>query len=191
MAKKTVSRIRGGVRPARASAEAAVETLWLSDDGGIPNNPDLPVVLIHGALDAEAGDAAIRALFEAQGWRGTWTWTVFDFHHYHPDAHEALAVARGWGDIQLGGPSGPVLHLRAGDAMVLPAGTGHCRIAQSEDFAVCGGYPPDHTDVGLARADDPDQDRHRAQIARVSRPETDPLFGAAGPLVRLWDDVGA
>ena len=34
---------------------------------------------------------------------GTWTWTVYDFHHYHSTAHEALVVATGEAVLMLGG----------------------------------------------------------------------------------------
>ena len=66
-----------------------------ADDGAIPNNPRLPVVILKGALPPDMTPEDIGALHRRNGWGGTWVYTVFDHHHWHPDAHEALSVARG------------------------------------------------------------------------------------------------
>lgn len=169
---------------ARVRADAAVETLSFgAPSGGVPNNPRLPVILMRGAVDGTADE--IRALYEANGWRRAWVWTVYDYQHFHPDAHEALTVAEGSADLQLGGPAGPVLTLNAGDAVFLPAGTGHCRVRATRDFAICGAYPPDQVDRDVIRAGDMNVDLAAERIAAVSRPDTDPIFGDDGPVVRL------
>ncbi len=155
------------------------------DDGDVPNNPRLPVVIMNGALPEGTGAAAIRALFEGNGWGGTWTYTVFDYHHYHPNAHEVLGVAAGSAELKLGGPSGRSFRVSVGDVLVLPAGTGHCRLDSSSDFAVCGGYPPGQEDYDTVRADAPRGDADD-RIARVPLPETDPVYGAGGPLIQAW-----
>lgn len=166
-------------------APAEPRLLRFGPDGAVPNNPALPVVLIPGAVPG-GGAEAIHALYRASGWAGGWTWTVYDFTHYHPDAHEALTVAAGWAEIQLGGPGGPVERVEAGDALVLPAGTGHRRIAASDDFAICGAYPPGQADFDTVRAGDSIPAGTAETIAAVPLPETDPLRGADGPLARLW-----
>ncbi len=170
--------------------EVKMRTLRFADDGTVPNNPDLPAVILPGAVDAGADDAAITALYEANGWRRVWTYTVFDYHHYHPNAHEVLTVASGWADVMLGGPGGEIVRVAAGDAMVLPAGTGHCRVEASADFQVCGGYPPDQTDRLITRADTDPRGDAVARIAAVTRPETDPIYGADGPLLTAWATAG-
>ncbi len=159
---------------------------WFADDGTIPNNPDLPVVILPAAQPADAGAGALRRLHARNGWGGTWTGTVFNYHHWHPDAHEALSVATGTAEIMLGGPGGETFRLSAGDTVILPAGTGHCRISASEDFAVCGAYPPGQEDYTILRATAGDRARGMAQIRQVARPKTDPLQGASGPLLRAW-----
>lgn len=166
-------------------AHPTPELVFFDDSGSVPNNPVLPVYLVRDALPGRsAGD--ILAHFEAMGWRGTWTSVVFDFQHYHHDAHEALCVATGWADIQLGGPDGQVFRLESGDLVVLPAGTGHCRIARSADFAICGCYPPGQEDYTLDRATADARARHGDAIRAVPLPLTDPVFGADGPLVKAW-----
>ncbi len=162
------------------------EYLMFGDGGTIPNNPDLPVMLVQGALP-QYNAAAICRQFESCGWAGTWTYVVFDYHHYHHDAHEALCVAAGWADIVLGGPVvGESFRLEAGDLIVLPAGTGHCLVASSSDFAICGCYPPGQTNYTIVRGRDGALARHGDYIAAVPLPETDPVFGADGPLLTGW-----
>lgn len=48
----------------------------------------------------------MRGRLEANGWGGTWVWQVFAYHHYHPNAHEALAVVSGHAELMLGGRKG-------------------------------------------------------------------------------------
>lgn len=143
--------------------EAEPQLIRLEDGATVPNNPDLPVVLVPNALTG-ASAPEIRARFEAMGWMGTWTSVVFAFHHFHPDAHEALCVASGWGDIMLGGPGGRTLRLKQGDLVVLPAGTGHCRTASSADFTVCGGYPQGQQAYSLLRESQGARARFRCPI---------------------------
>lgn len=164
---------------------AGVEKLRFEADGGVPNNPRLPAVLISGAMPATAGSEAILSQMAGNGWRGGWTYTVFDFHHYHPNAHEALVAARGWADIQLGGPSGPIKRIEAGDALVLPAGVGHRRHAASADFAICGAYPQGQENYETNRAGEGRKD-DAARIAKTPLPQSDPIAGVDGPLIAAW-----
>ena len=162
------------------------EFLFFEDGGSVPNNPDLPVMLVRAALP-ECSARAICLQFESCGWSGTWTYVVFDYHHYHHDAHEALCVASGWADITLGGPTvGQTLRLEAGDLVVLPAGTGHCMVASSADFSICGCYPPGQTNYTIVREQEGACARHAADIAVVPLPTTDPVFGDKGPLLSGW-----
>lgn len=169
----------------RPQGEVEVLTRTFAADGGIPNNPRLPVLILRGALVADA-PAAVRALLEANGWTGTWTDGVFPYHHFHPDAHEALAVASGWAEILLGGPNGESFRVSAGDVLVLPAGTGHCRTGSSADFRICGAYPPGQEDYTILTGNPQEFRAAVAEIATVPMPVTDPVFGKDGPLLRAW-----
>jgi uncharacterized protein YjlB len=156
-----------------------------ADDGVIPNNPVLPVVLLPGALDPGLSAEQVAALHRSNGWGGGWTWGVYEHHHWHPNAHEALSVVSGWANLMLGGPSGETFRVSAGDSLVLPAGTGHRRLEASADFLVRGCYPPGQEGRDILGSDPAD----RAQVPRIARvplPETDPLFGPQGPLVQAW-----
>jgi len=163
-------------------------TFVFADDGVVPNNR-LPLLVYRGAIDvARVRDpaAAIEKTFATNGWgHGMWRNGVYPFVHYHSQIHEALGIAQGHARVRFGGDKGEVLEIKAGDVAVLPAGTGHQRMSVSPDLLVIGAYPPDgHYDLcrGLAA----EHERALTTIPRVPMPETDPLFGAEGPLPRLW-----
>ncbi|WP_299815549.1 cupin domain-containing protein [uncultured Jannaschia sp.] len=160
--------------------------LHFVDDGTVPNNPALPAILMRGALGGGADPQAVTALLEANGWTGTWVWQVFPYHHYHPNAHEVLAVATGEATLMLGGPGGERVEVAAGDVIMLPPGTGHCQVVASGNFRICGAYPPGQSDYETVRADAPADDTMRDRIAAVPRPGTDPVWGDGGPLLPVW-----
>lgn len=156
------------------------DTLQLDDDGTFPNNR-LPVLLWRGAIPTDGDPAtAIEDRFHASGWGGAWRNGIFDWHHYHATAHEVLGIARGTVTVQLGGPQGAPLDLAAGDIVLLPAGTAHRNLGQSQDLLVIGAYPagqrPDMRDGSPGER--PAADR---AIAAVPLPDTDPVTGDPGP----------
>ena len=77
------------------------ELLFLSAGPEIPNNPRLPVLLHRGAVSPGAPEAA-EALFRAHGWRPAWRNGIYTWHHYHSNAHEALAIVAGEVRMMLG-----------------------------------------------------------------------------------------
>jgi uncharacterized protein YjlB len=160
-------------------------TVRFADDGAIPNSR-LPVLVYKNVIEA-GGDvaAAIEKIFAANGWLPQWRNGVYPFHHYHSTAHEVLGIARGSARVRLGGENGRDFDLAAGDVVVLPAGTGHKRLSERGDFLVVGAYPPGQ-DWDLLRGDPGDRPKALDNIARVPLPETDPVGGKDGPLVRLW-----
>jgi uncharacterized protein YjlB len=160
-----------------------METLHLRDDGTIPNNPRLPALLWRGALPAAAGPEAAETLFGRHGWPPAWRNGIYPWHHFHPNAHEALAIVRGTVRVQLGGAGGPVLDLAAGDVVALPAGIGHRRITASDDLLVVGAYPPGEPPRESRAAAEPAA--HRAALAEVARtpdPPGEPVTGAPWPV---------
>jgi uncharacterized protein YjlB len=171
------------------STRTQIEPLVFSfaDDGAVPNNP-LPFLVYRGAIDARGRDpaAAIERTFEKNGWgHGMWRNGIYPFVHYHSQIHEVLGIAAGTARVRFGGKHGEELEVEAGDVAVLPAGTGHQRLAATPDLLVIGAYPPDgHYD--LCRGTQAEHARALATIPRVPLPDTDPLFGAGGPLTKLW-----
>ena len=144
-------------------------------------------MIVHSGLSAE--DESLADMFEAtfaeNGWQGIWRNGIFDYHHYHTTAHEVLGIARGQARVVLGGPGGRELQVQAGDCLVLPAGTGHCRISASDDFLVIGAYPAGQ-DPDLWRSEAGENGMRILKTLPV--PETDPLGGAT--LRDLWGDGG-
>lgn len=162
-------------------------TLRLADAGAIPNSP-LPLLLYRSVLDRpEVGDRgdALIALFARNGWTGAWRNGIYPFQHFHSTAHEVLGVARGEAKVQLGGPPGPVVTVRAGDVIVIPAGVGHRNEDASPDLVVIGAYPAgQHADLRRGRAEERDEVLRR--IAAVPLPASDPVDGPGGSLPALW-----
>jgi uncharacterized protein YjlB len=161
------------------------QALRFADDGAIPNHPRFPALVYASVPGVADGPEAAEALFARNGWVAQWRSGVFPFHHFHATAHEALAVAAGGTTLQLGGPSGPVLDVRAGDVLVLPAGTGHRRLGSDEGLLVVGAYPPGQ-DWDLRRGDPAEHDEVAARIARVADPASDPVTGGA-----IWGRASA
>jgi uncharacterized protein YjlB len=165
-----------------------VETHTFSDDGTIPNSP-LPVVL-YDDVPAARNPASCEELFARNGWSGAWRDGIFAYHHFHSTAHEVLGIAAGSASVALGGPGGRVFEVDRGDVLVLPAGTGHCRVGASPDLLVVGAYPG-----GMAwdvrRGDPGERDEVLANLRAVPLPDGDPVHGPQGPLVGLWARANA
>src|SRR3989441_5100537 len=119
-----------------------VETYRFADDGIVPNNPALPLVVYRGAL-AEGGDraAACEQRFAQHGWPDAWRNGIYAHHHYHSTAHEVLGIAAGSVRVRLGGEGGKTVELRAGDVVVIPAGVAHKNEGASPELVVVGAYP--------------------------------------------------
>ena len=155
-----------------------VERHALSDDGLVPNNPALPLAVYRQALPVGGSDPEERiiSLFAENGWSNAWINGIYPFHHYHATTHEVLGLARGWAEVQFGGPDGPIVRVTGGDAVLIPAGVGHCRTSASPDLSVVGAYPGG-SDWDLQRATPEARTKALPLIARVPLPTRDPVLG--------------
>lgn len=159
-----------------------------ADDGRIPNNPALPLVLYRGGIDLSGSpdpEAVIEKAFAASGWGNMWRNGIYPYAHYHSMIHEAMGIARGRTRVRFGGDNGEEIEIAAGDVVVLPAGTGHQRLAQSSDLVVVGAYPPNGT-YNLCRGSKSEHTKALVTIPKVPLPASDPVFGSDGPLIELW-----
>ena len=77
------------------------------------------------------------------------------------------------------------LEIVQGDVAVLPAGTGHQCLWHSPDLVVIGAYPKTGR-YDLCRGSRGEHTKALKTIPGVPLPETDPVFGKEGPLLRLW-----
>lgn len=167
--------------------KSKVTAVQLKDDGFIPNHPRWPLLFYPSCvrLAKHRDPAAIfEALFAFNGWGRGWRDSVYDFVHYHSRTHEVLAIARGKARLQFGGFKGRIVTVKAGDAAILPAGTGHQRLWASEDFLAVGAYPP----KGVYDECKNVEDRKRAKLTvpKTAKPKRDPLYGTDGPLLKRW-----
>jgi uncharacterized protein YjlB len=164
----------------------SVEEHFFGDDGRVPNNPSLPVIVYRGVLETGArAAAACETLFAANGWSGAWRNGVYAHHHYHSTAHEVLGITAGSVRVRLGGEGGSTVELRAGDVVVIPAGVAHKNDGASPDLMVVGAYPggkgPDMRSPGAR-----DRETVLRNIAAVPLPACDPIHGRSGPLLDRW-----
>jgi uncharacterized protein YjlB len=164
-----------------------IDTILLQPDAVIPNNQHLPVIVYRQAISLTRDLAAqFEKEFANNGWVGSWRNGIYTYHHYHTRAHEVLGIAKGHATIVLGGATGSVVNVAAGDCLVLPAGTGHCRLDASEDFLVVGAYPPNQqADMNTEAASEADFTAIRA----CPLPDSDPIDSGMGNLRKIWHAV--
>ena len=190
--KARAERATGVARPGKKEASELVRArkahgFRFKDDGLIPNHPKWPFVLYRGCVQLkETYDAAaiMEDLFEANGWADSWRDGIYDYVHYHSRIHEVLGIARGTGRVRFGGDKGRIVALKAGDVAILPAGTGHQCLKASDDFLVIGAYPPAGTYDECTKLEA--RPRALKTIPKTAKPRKDPVYGAKGPLLKLW-----
>src|SRR5271170_5308 len=130
--------------PTAMNAHAPV-THKFADDGSIPNNPVLPLVLYRGGIHLGGSpdpEDMIEKAFAANGWGHMWRNGIYPYPHYHSMIHEVMGVARGRAKVRFGGEKGQEIEIVGGDVVVLPAGTSHQCLKHSPDLVVIGAYPP-------------------------------------------------
>ncbi|MGC1917047.1 MAG: cupin domain-containing protein, partial [Pseudolabrys sp.] len=191
--KRTLEHLTGIGRPSRAEVKSRINArkAWPSrfrDDGRIPNNTDLPLIHYRGAVELSGATdpaAVFEEMFATNGWRSSWRNGIYDYVHYHPRTHEVLGVADGKARVRFGGAKGKIVRLKAGDVVVLPAGTGHQALSASKDLVVVGAYPPGEKYEEF-EGSQTEHARAVGMIPKVPLPRKDPVYGADGPLARLW-----
>ncbi len=175
----------------RVNAHPEVERPILRDNGTIPNNTRLPVMVYRRALRLPSDDpaGALEQVFHYWNWRGQWRNGIYPFHHYHSTSHEVLGVYAGRATVRLGGEgdAGLTTTLQAGDVLVIPAGVAHRNLGSSADFGVVGAYP-DGRKWDLLRGNPGERPQADVNIAQVPLPANDPVFGPQGPLRMFWED---
>jgi uncharacterized protein YjlB len=171
-----------------ATKHAAPITHTFADDGRIPNNPTLPLILYRASVDLAGSpdpEQLIEKTFAENGWGHMWRNGIYPYVHYHSMIHEALGIARGRATVRFGGEHGEEIEIAPGDIAVLPAGTGHQCLKQTRELVVIGAYPPSGK-YNLCRGSKAEHAKALASIRKVPLPLSDPVFGPDGPLVALW-----
>lgn len=149
---------------------------YFKDDGTFPNNPSHPLLIYKNVWDGSTNGVD---LFIRNGWTQPWAWGIFEFHHYHSTAWEALLCIKGEACIQFGGPLGPKLQASKGDLILIPPGVAHRQITARGGFTLLGSYPNEtpHADTVKGKP----TPHERANIASCPVPTSDPIFGASAP----------
>ncbi|WP_407271974.1 cupin domain-containing protein [Radiobacillus sp. PE A8.2] len=160
------------------------QTFLFEDDGQFPNNPKLPLLLYPQVMD---NPEKVENLLHSHNWTNSWTGGVFDFHHFHSNTHEVLAVLRGKAAIIFGGKCGLKLRVAAGDVVIIPAGVSHKNAGSSDDFAVMGAYP-NGFNYDLKTGKPEEHDENLKRIINVPLPDYDPIFGTDGPILDIWHE---
>jgi uncharacterized protein YjlB len=167
---------------------AAPITHKFADDGRIPNNAALPLVLYRGGISLAGSpdpEDVIEKTFAANNWGDMWRNGIYPYAHYHSMIHEAMGVARGRATVRFGGEKGQEIEIAPGDVVILPAGTGHQCLTQTPTLVVIGAYPKNGT-YNLCRASKAEHAKAVVTIPKVPPPAADPVFGPKGPLIALW-----
>ena len=173
-----------------SAGSLSVEARRLEDDGAIPNNPELPLLIYRQAVSLPDDDpaAVFEALFTANAWPAAWRNGIHPFHHYHSTAHEVLGVFSGRATACFGGENGVRMSVSAGDVVIIPAGVGHKGIEATSDLGIVGAYPAG-TGPDLCRGLSGERPACLEAIARVAVPRSDPVYGTGGPLREHWSSA--
>ncbi|HLR92148.1 MAG TPA: cupin domain-containing protein [Atopostipes sp.] len=167
-----------------------VRPIYLRENEPYPNN-SLPALYYENVLDGALGEGYssndVLTLFENNGYTNGWKGSVKDRHHFHSNAHEALACTNGQIQIQLGGQNGEMLKLQKGDVLLLPAGTAHKRLNASAEHEIIGAYPLNDTDYDFQYGDASDYEAIKENISNVVIPHTDPVTGSPANIEEYWD----
>ena len=157
------------------------------DDGSIPNNPTLPLLIYKNAVRLEGPDPAqiFESIFAANDWPPVWRNGIEPNHRYHSMSHEVVGVYSGYANTLFGGENGVEILMEQGDVALIPAGTGHKCLSRSDDLGIVGAYP-DGFVVDVRRGQHHERPACLESIASLPVPPSDPVFGAAGPLQEHW-----
>ena len=164
------------------------QALMFSDDGTIPNNPRLPFLIYRGGINLAGTpdpEEVIERTFARHKWGDMWRNGIYPYVHYHSMIHEVLAVARGRARVQFGGAKGEEIDIGPGDVAVLPAGTGNQCLWAAPELMVIGAYPKSGK-YDLCRGSKAEHVKAIETIPNVPLPNTDPVHGEGGPLIKLW-----
>jgi uncharacterized protein YjlB len=163
-----------------------IEEHLFTDDGHVPNNPLLPLIVYRAVLETgPRAAAACEALFAGNDWSAAWRNGIYAHHHYHSTAHEVLGITAGSVRVRLGGEGGETVELRAGDVVVIPAGVAHKNEGASPDLMVVGAYPGGKS-PDMRRPSAQEREPALRNIAEVAPPACDPVYGQSGPLLERW-----
>ncbi|KAL1643130.1 hypothetical protein SLS58_005099 [Diplodia intermedia] len=181
-------------------------------------NSVFPVLVYRGVLPTPVDEESTSDFLQRNHWEKKattpnekGTWGAITTKHFHPNTHECYGVIHGRSELVFGlggadavkadadaddsngeGEEGVRVTVAAGDVVVVPAGVAHASVRKDDGYRYIGVYPEGspkwRNEWGkreLSGADDPLFD----EIKGVRVPRCDPVFGAEGPLRRVWNGI--
>ena len=172
----------------RVDKDPDIRHLTLKRNNYFPNST-LPVLLYKQVLDLplQINKAAeiIRDIFTHHRWSNTWKDGIYDYHHYHSNAHECMGIANRAAMVILGGPGGKKITLSRGDVLILPAGIGHKCISATKNFVCVGAYP-NGKEFNINTGSLEEYKKAMLQLRKLPVPSYDPVFGKENILKEYW-----
>jgi uncharacterized protein YjlB len=162
------------------------EPYFVRGNEAFPNNR-LPILYYPKVLELPKLFPAntVKKLFQKNNWGNNWKQGIYTYHHYHSITHEVLGVCKGETLLLLGGEKGITLFIQKGDVLIIPAGVAHINLGEENDITCVGGYP-DGRDYDMNYGKPGERPKSDHNIASVPIPETDPVFGKQGGLLKIW-----
>lgn len=165
-----------------------VDTYRCKRNKNFPNSK-LPVLVYKTCLELpkfkNKSVKIVQDIFGRNDWSNSWRNGIYDFHHYHSNTHECMAIVQGSAKVIFGGPKGTSVKIETGDVIILPAGVGHKCVQHSDDFLCVGAYPQGK-DYDMNYGKSSEFDGALKKIKTVPLPSKDPVFGKEGFLQSLW-----
>lgn len=156
------------------------------ENGLFPNNPRLPLLLYKKCLKLGKDQPGIvEDIFFCNEWKNSWTNGIYTYHHYHSNNHEVLGIYSGQCVVEIGGDGGPTFEIEKGDVLIIPAGVSHKNFECTEDFKCVGAYPFDIA-YDMYYGKPSERFVTESNIEKVPLPNSDPIYGPAGPLFLHW-----
>ncbi|KAL4799462.1 hypothetical protein BDV19DRAFT_400729 [Aspergillus venezuelensis] len=172
---------------------ASIQTYFLGPTSHAPNS-GLPIIHYRGVLPEPLTEESVTEFLTRDRWgkMGQGTWGHIAIRHFHPNSHECYGIFQGSSTLLLGVGGGDQVgglevDVRAGDVIVLPAGTAHSCAKSSKDYRYIGVYPQGCSRWRNEMGSKPiDFASLREETENVAMPEADPVYGVGGPLMQLW-----
>ena len=157
----------------------------ISPHKNFPGNPRFPLLIYKQVFSITYSAEEIQSWLKKNDWGSSWIDSIYDFHHYHSNTHEVLAIISGDCLVQFGGEKGPHYTVNSGDIVIIPAGIAHKSIEKSDNFRCIGAYP---FDVGYDMKYGKKEEYADAikAIKNVDLPAKDPIFGEMGLIFDYW-----
>lgn len=143
-----------------------------------------PLLIYHSAFPASTSPSTLESHLSTNNVTPQWRYTMYSTTHYHSTTHEVLCVFHGRARLLFGGEANPgrvEVEVKAGDAIVIPAGVAHRLVEDVEGgFEMVGSYPKGCSwDMCYGKEGEEDM---AEKVKGVEWFRKDPLYGDEGPV---------